>query len=209
MIRPVKDRELTISRYTYFTDGRAEGRISRITELQTPSYGRWHCWSWPAAIPHKHRRIETQWLISGARLVPLIRTSLPFGKMPILTYPSTSKPKRNTQIYVRPLSQPFEFVETPGASHCGAPAAWIGLVSGEVAGDTGAVEDVAVSRGGNHGLVECLRKGYEVTMRGYRRQDNLERIYGDDILVTRNRSRGFGFGSEKIVSFRLKYLKWG
>src|SRR6516225_4821536 len=25
----------------------------------------------------------------------------------------------------------------------------------------------------------------------------------------RNRSRGFGFGSEKIVSFRLKYLKWG
>jgi len=24
-----------------------------------------------------------------------------------------------------------------------------------------------------------------------------------------NRSRGFGFGSEKIVSFRLKYLKWG
>ena len=25
----------------------------------------------------------------------------------------------------------------------------------------------------------------------------------------RNRSRGFGFGSEKIVTFRLKYLKWG
>jgi len=29
------------------------------------------------------------------------------------------------------------------------------------------------------------------------------------IVEKGNRSRGFGFGSEKIVSFRLKYLKWG
>src|SRR3974390_841545 len=80
--------------------------------------------------------------------------------------------------------------ETPGTSHWDAPAAGMGLLSGEVAGDAGAIGDVAVSRGGDPRLVKCLRKRYEVTIRGYRRQHSFERIYGDDVLVTQRRERG-------------------
>ena len=43
----------------------------------------------------------------------------------------------------------------------------------------------------------------------FRRMGRSLPVVVKDRQSRRNRSRGFGFGSEKIVSFRLKYLKWG